>query len=132
MELTIIRAPKDGQILDIYADPGEAVSPSGEPILALGDTRQMYVVAEVYETDIGLVKVGQSATITSRNGAFNQALTGTVEEIGLQIAKNNVLDDDPAANADARVVEVRVKVDQSDVVAGLTNLQVDVAIDIES
>ena len=87
MELTIIRAPKDGQILDIYADPGEAVSPSGEPILALGDTRQMYVVAEVYETDIGLVKVGQSATITSRNGAFNQALTGTVEEIGLQIAK---------------------------------------------
>jgi HlyD family secretion protein len=132
LELTIIRAPKDGQILDIYADPGEAVSPSGEPILAMGDTSQMYIVAEVYETDVGLVNVGQSATITSRNGAFGQALTGTVENIGLQIAKNDVLDDDPAANADARVVEVRVRVDQSDIVAGLTNLQVDVAIDIES
>jgi HlyD family secretion protein len=132
LELTIIRAPKDGQILDIYADPGEAVSPSGEPILAMGDTSQMYIVAEVYETDVGLVNVGQSATITSRNGAFDQALTGTVENIGLQIAKNDVLDDDPAANADARVVEVRVRVDQSDIVAGLTNLQVDVAIDIES
>jgi HlyD family secretion protein len=132
LELTIVRAPKAGQILDIYADPGEAVSPSGEPILAMGDTSQMYVVAEVYETDVGLVNVGQAATITSRNGAFDQTLTGTVEDIGLQIAKNDVLDDDPAANADARVVEVRVRVDQSNVVAGLTNLQVDVAIDIES
>lgn len=132
LELTMIRAPQAGQILDIYIDPGEAAAPSGEPILALGDTGQMYVVAEVYETDVGLVKVGQPVTITSRNGAFNETLTGTVERIGLQIAKNDVLDDDPAANADARVVEVRIKVDQSEVVAGLTNLQVDVAIDIES
>ncbi|OKH43869.1 efflux RND transporter periplasmic adaptor subunit [Phormidium tenue] len=129
---TIVRSPQAGQVLDVFAYPGEAVSPADGPILALGDTRQMVVVAEVYETDIGLVEVGQPATITSRNGAFAETLTGTVSEIGLQIAKNDVLDDDPAANADARVVEVRVQVDQSDAVAALTNLQVDVAIDIES
>ncbi|MGB3135187.1 MAG: efflux RND transporter periplasmic adaptor subunit [Nodosilinea sp.] len=127
-----IRAPQSGQVLDIFAYPGEAVSSSGGPILALGDTTQMVIVAEVYETDIGLVEVGQPVTITSRNGAFSDTLTGTVSEIGLQIAKNDVLDDDPAANADARVVEVRVAVDQSDLVAGLTNLQVDVAIDVDS
>ncbi|MGG6240834.1 efflux RND transporter periplasmic adaptor subunit [Nodosilinea sp. AN01ver1] len=129
---TIIRAPQAGQVLDIFAFPGEAVSPNDGPILALGNTDQMVVVAEVYETDIGLVEVGQPVTITSRNGAFSETLTGTVSEIGLQIAKNDVLDDDPAANADARVVEVRVAVDQSEAVAALTNLQVDVAIDIES
>ncbi|MEO1068320.1 MAG: HlyD family efflux transporter periplasmic adaptor subunit, partial [Cyanobacteria bacterium J06638_6] len=129
---TIIRAPQMGQVLDIFAYPGESVSPGGEPVLALGNTSQMIVVAEVYETDIGLVEVGQPVTITSRNGAFSETLTGTVDEIGLQIAKNDVLDDDPAANADARVVEVRVKVDQSDVVAALTNLQVDVAIDVDA
>ncbi len=128
---TIVRSPQAGQVLDVFAYPGEAVSPADGPILALGDTRQMVVVAEVYETDIGLVEVGQPATITSRNGAFAETLTGTVAEIGLQIAKNDVLDDDPAANADARVVEVRVQVDQSEAVAALTNLQVDVAIDIE-
>ena len=132
LALTLIRAPQAGQVLDVFAYPGEAVSLGGEPVLALGDTRQMVVVAEVYETDIGLVRLGQTATITSRNGAFADILTGTVDEIGLRIAKNDVLDDDPAANADARVVEVRVRVDQSEVVAGLTNLQVDVAIDIES
>jgi HlyD family secretion protein len=91
----------------------------------------MYVVAEVYETDISLVSVGQTATITSRNGAFDQTLTGTVEQVGLQIFKNDVLDDDPAANADARVVEVRIRVNQSEVVADLTNLQVDVLIDVD-
>lgn len=128
---TIVRAPQAGQVLDVFAYPGEAVAPADGPILALGDTDQMVVVAEVYETDIGLVKLGQPATITSRNGAFSETLTGTVSEIGLQIAKNDVLDDDPAANADARVVEVRVQVDQSEAVAALTNLQVDVAINIE-
>jgi HlyD family secretion protein len=129
---TIIRAPLTGQVIDVFAYPGEAVSPGDGPVLALGDTNQMMVVAEVYESDIGLVQLGQPVTITSRNGAFGESLTGTVAEIGLQIAKNNVLDDDPAANADARVVEVRVAVDQSAVVAALTNLQVDVAIDIDS
>ncbi|MBE9138615.1 efflux RND transporter periplasmic adaptor subunit [Nodosilinea sp. LEGE 07088] len=129
---TIIRAPQAGQVLDIFAYPGESVSPGEGPVLALGNTNQMIVVAEVSETNIGLVEVGQPVTITSRNGAFSETLTGTVDELGLQIAKNDVLDDDPAANADARVVEVRVKVDQSDVVAALTNLQVDVAIDVDS
>lgn len=131
LALTIVRAPRDGQILKINAEPGEAVT-TANPLMSMGNTKQMYVVAEVYETDIGLVKPGQKVTVASRNGAFDKTLTGKVEQVGLQIFKNNVLDDDPAANADARVVEVRIRVDQSAVVAGLTNLQVDVLIDIES
>lgn len=131
LALTVVRSPQAGQVLDVLAYPGEAVAPGGGPMVSLGDTRQMYVVSEVYETDISRVKLGQPATITSRNGAFPGTLAGTVAEIGLQIAKNDVIDDDPAANADARVVEVRVRIDQSDVVAALTNLQVDVAIAIE-
>lgn len=127
---TLIKAPSTGQVLDIYVRPGEAVS--NNRLMSLGNTDEMYVVAEVYETDVGLVEVGQKATITSRNGAFEGALTGTVETIGLQIFKNDVLDDDPAANADARIVEVRIAVDQDEAVAMLTNLQVDVLIDIKS
>ncbi|MGD1905237.1 MAG: efflux RND transporter periplasmic adaptor subunit [Leptolyngbyaceae cyanobacterium] len=127
---TVVRAPSSGQVLNLYVEPGEAISTSN-PILALGDTEQMYVVAEVYETDFCLVLAGLSATIRSRNGAFDDTLTGTVDQVGLQIFKNDVLDDDPAANADARVVEVRIRIDQSEVVQGLTNLQVDVLIDVE-
>jgi HlyD family secretion protein len=126
---TIIRAPSEGRVLQIVTRSGETIGQNG--ILDLGDTSQMYAVAEVYETDVGLVKVGQSATITSRNGAFNEPLTGTVSEVGLQIFKNDVLDDDPAANADARVVEVRIRLNGSQRVATLTNLQVDTRIAVD-
>jgi HlyD family secretion protein len=130
LDRTIIRAPSDGRILKIITQAGEAIGEAG--ILDMGDTRQMYAVAEVYETDVNLVKVGQSATITRRNGAFDQPLTGTVSDIGWQIFKNNVLDDDPAANADSRVVEVKIRLDNSQPVEALTNLQVDVRINVEN
>ena len=126
---TVIKAPAAGQILEIHVRPGEAVS--SNRLLSMGNTDEMYVVAEVYETDVGLVKPGQMATITSRNSAFEGELRGTVETVGLQIFKNDVLDDDPAANADARIVEVRIAVEQDQVIAMLTNLQVDVLIDIK-
>ena len=129
LERTIIRAPQAGRILQVYTRAGEAISES-EGILDLGDTNQMFVVAEVYETDVTLVQKGQPATIVSRNGAFAQELTGQVAEVGWQIFKNDVLDDDPAANADSRVVEVKIRLDDSERVAGLTNLQVDVRIDV--
>ncbi|MGG6298156.1 efflux RND transporter periplasmic adaptor subunit [Leptolyngbya sp. AN02str] len=129
LERTLIRAPQDGRILRILTHSGETIGQDGG-VLEMGDTSQMYVVAEVYESDIGLVEPGQQATITSRNNAFDQTLTGTVEQVGWQIFKNDVLDDDPAANADARVVEVKVRLNQGEAVASLTNLQVDVRIEV--
>jgi HlyD family secretion protein len=129
LERSLIRAPRSGRILRVLTQAGEAIGQDGS-ILDLGDTSQMFVVAEVYETDVGLVKVGQPAIITSRNGAFEETLSGRVAEIGWQVFKNNVLDDDPAANADARVVEVKVQLDDSRPVESLTNLQVDVRIDV--
>ncbi|WP_448563332.1 HlyD family efflux transporter periplasmic adaptor subunit [Trichothermofontia sp.] len=128
LDRTLIRAPQDGRVLRILTKAGEAIGNNG--IVDLGDTRQMNVVAEVYETDVNLVKVGQRATITSRNGAFPSSLTGEVIEVGWQVFKNDVLDDDPAANADARVVEVKIRLDDSKPVEALTNLQVDVKIDV--
>lgn len=62
LELTYMRSPIDGQVLKIYTWPGEIVSNQG--IVELGQTSQMYVVAEVYETDIQKVRIGQPATIT--------------------------------------------------------------------
>ncbi|MGD1900387.1 MAG: efflux RND transporter periplasmic adaptor subunit [Phormidesmis sp.] len=126
---TIIRAPISGQVIELFVELGESVE--NRSILSVGNTQEMQVVAEVFETDVGLVEPGQSATIRSRNGAFDEVLTGTVDEVALQIFKNDVLDDDPAANADARVVEVDIVVDQAEVIDALTNLQVDVVIDIE-
>ncbi|MFQ3585088.1 MAG: ABC exporter membrane fusion protein [Cyanobacteriota bacterium] len=129
LERTLIRSPRDGRVLRIHTRPGEAIGNDG--ILDLGNTDQMMVVAEVYETDILRVQPGQQATI--RNRALGEELRGQVERVGLQIRKKDVLDTDPAADVDARVVEVHIRLDpqSSQRVAGLTNLQVDVAIDVE-
>ena len=125
-----IKSPQVGTVTKILTRPGEVVS-SNEGIVRIGQINQMYAVAEVYESDIGKVKVGQKADITS--SAMAGKLTGTVERIGLEVERQEVVNTDPTANIDAKVVEVKVKLDKesSQRVAGLTNLLVNVRIDLE-
>ena len=119
-----IKSPIDGQVLEIHAYPGERIGDNG--LLEAGQTQKMYVVAEVYETDISNVKIGQTATVTS--DALPAELTGKVERIGLKIGKKDILDTDPVAKADARVIETYILLDDSEAVTRFTNLQVDVSI----
>jgi HlyD family secretion protein len=120
-------APIDGRILNILALPGEEVG-SG-PVLTMGDTSGMRAVAEVYETDISQVRVGQTATVNAR--ALPHPVTGKVVRIGDMVFKNDVLNVDPAARADARVVEVWIELDQPELMERLTNMTVDVLINID-
>ncbi|SHN63825.1 efflux RND transporter periplasmic adaptor subunit [Bradyrhizobium erythrophlei] len=117
-------APVDGRILNIMVRPGEQVG--NNAVLTMGDTSVMRVVAEVYETDIGRVEIGQSARVTSR--ALAQPVNGKVVRIGNMVFKNDVLNVDPAARADARVVEVWIELDDAKTTERLTNLTVDVLI----
>lgn len=130
LNLAYVRTPKAGQILKIHTYAGERVGEKG--IVELGNTDQMYAIAEVYETDISQVRLRQQATITGEG--FQGQLKGTVAEIGLQIGKKDVLGTDPAADADARVVEVKIRLDptSSQQVKGLTNLQINVIINTSS
>ncbi|MGV2831880.1 HlyD family efflux transporter periplasmic adaptor subunit [Myxosarcina sp. GI1(2024)] len=121
LELTIVKAPKDGQIVKITAYPGEIVGEDG--VVEFAQTSKMMVVAEVYESDIAKVKLGQTTTIKSETGAFKGEITGKVRQIGLKIGKQDVLDTDPAADVDSRVLEVKIYLDSqtSQRVAHLTN-----------
>jgi HlyD family secretion protein len=125
LDKAIVRAPVDGQVLKIHSDPGEVVGNDG--VVDLGRTNQMYVVAEVDENFINRVKTGQRAKITGF--AFPGELTGIVDKVGLQVRKNEVLNTDPVDKTDTRIVEVKIRLDDSSPVAGLTNLQVKVAIE---
>src|SRR5262245_6415030 len=120
-----VRAPAAGQIVKIHTRSGERVGPDG--IAELAQTDAMYALAEVYETDIGRVKVGQHAVI--RSPALDPELTGVVDRIGMKVEKLDVVDVDPVTRTDARVVEVRIKVNDGARAARLSNLQVDVAIE---
>jgi HlyD family secretion protein len=128
LELSSIRSPRAGTILKIHTWPGEIIGNKG--IVELGQTQAMYAVAEIYELDINKIKVGQKAKIICLN--FPEKLQGTVEQVGLLVAKKDVLNTDPAAEIDSRVVEVKIRLDPKDShrVSGLTNAKVKVAISI--
>lgn len=126
LDLAYVKTPRSGQILKIHSWPGELVGDRG--IVELGQTDQMYAVAEVYETDIGKIRLGNQAIVTS--DGFSGQIKGKVDEIALQIGKKDVLGTDPAADADARVVEVKIRLEDSQKVAGLTNLEINAIIDV--
>ena len=128
-ELSILKSPITGTVLKINTKPGEMVSSEG--IMEIGKTNQMYVVAEVYQTDIKKVRLGQKAIISST--ALPRELKGTVSEIGLLVDRQKILNINPGADTDRRIVEVKIRINELEdnkLITGLTNLQVDVAIQI--
>ena len=125
LEPSIVRAPFSGRVLKIHAYPGEEVGPNG--VLELGHTDQMYVIGEVIESDISRVRVGQKATINSE--ALAETLHGEVDSIGTQVAKEDVSPTDPKSFSDGRVVEVKIRLDDSDAASRLIHGKVTAVIE---
>ncbi|MFO1003570.1 MAG: HlyD family efflux transporter periplasmic adaptor subunit [Planctomycetaceae bacterium] len=127
LEISLIRSPLDGEILRIHARVGERIGSEG--LLDMGDTRQMDVVAEVHESDILKIQTEQIATISMRN--LETTLRGRVIEVGRLIGRKDVLSSDPVDDTDARVVEVRIRLDEEGGrrVSGLSWAKVEVTID---
>ena len=124
LERAHLRAPFAGRVLDVLVDAGELAGAEG--VLELGRVQQMYAIAEVYETDIRHVKVGQKARVKS--DALPKPITGTVTRIRPKVQKLDEIGTDPAARKDARIIEVEVKLDDSAAAAALSLLQVEVEI----
>jgi HlyD family secretion protein len=126
LEAAYIRAPMTGQIIKIHTRVGEKIGDQG--IADFAQTNTMMAVAEVYQTDISKIKLGQKAIITSQG--FTGELKGVVQQIGLQVKRQNVFGDQPGENLDGRIVEVKIRLNPEDSkkVSGLTNLQVQTAI----
>ncbi|MDL5057260.1 ABC exporter membrane fusion protein [Geitlerinema calcuttense] len=123
-----IRAPIGGRILEVHTRPGETLSDNG--VVDLGQTDRMEAIAEVYQTDVGKIRSGQTAIITS--DSFDGELRGTVRLVGLQVGQQSVFSNQPGENLDRKVVEVRIRLNPEDSqrVADLTHLQVQVAIQL--
>jgi HlyD family secretion protein len=126
LEAAYIRAPMTGQIIKIHARVGEKIDNPG--VADFAQTNTMMAVAEVYQTDISKIKLGQKAIITSQG--FTGELKGVVQQIGLQVKRQNVFSDQPGENLDSRIIEVKIRLNPEDSkkVSGLTNLQVQTAI----
>lgn len=124
-----VTAPVTGTILDIHARPGE--KPGVEGILDIGNVERMTAELEVYQSEISLIAVGQYVEMSA--DALTVSLTGLVSEIGFSVERQTTMDDDPAANSDARIIIVTVMLDRdsSKRAARLTNLEVTGRIAVE-
>ena len=101
-------APIDGVVIRINARPGERIGPEG--VADIANLNELDVVAEVYETDIPRVKVGQKAIV--RLPERNAPYPAKVREIAFLVRKNHVNDADPLADRDNRIVEVRLTLER--------------------
>ena len=77
--MTAIRAPFSGVIIRVAAAPGDVVE-AGADLFSIADLSSVYVVAQVYEKDLGQVHVGQPASITL-DSYPGQRFTGRVASI---------------------------------------------------
>ncbi len=127
LTLSYVRSPINGEVLKVHTRAGEIVNAEG--IVELGQIDQMYAVAEIYETDIAKVRLGQKVVVTG--AAFPGQLEGVVAEIGRKVSTQNVLSTNPLADTDQKVIEVKVRIarpEDNQRVNSLTNLQVQVRI----
>jgi HlyD family secretion protein len=119
-------SPIDGLVLRVHVREGERPGDSG--IIDLGDTRQMQVIAEVYEADAIRLRVGAIAKVVLKSSGIE--LQGVVCHVRPLVGRKTVLDNDPVSDADARVVETIIDIDDKDsvLVESLSNASVTVTI----
>jgi HlyD family secretion protein len=128
-DATEVRSPISGRVLRIHVRPGERVGDQG--IVDVGNIDVMHAVAEVYENDVSAVQIGQAAKV--RVPSLGTELRGRVVHKDLTVGRKVVFNNDPVADTDARVVEVRIRLDPdaSVKVAGLSNARAEVLIDVK-
>lgn len=92
-----VRAPIAGQVVERHATLGEVVGPEREAVFLLADTRILWVLADVPESEIQHFTTGQAAAITAP-ALGGGAVRGTVTFIP------------PAVDPATRTVPLRIEV----------------------
>jgi HlyD family secretion protein len=125
-DLAVLVAPIDGTVLAIHARAGERVGEQG--VLELADLGALDVVAEVYETDLPRVREGAAAEVIVPGDP--RTYGATVVSRGWLVGRQEVVGTDPVARVDARVVEVRLRLDETgaEALRRRTRMQVQVRI----
>jgi RND family efflux transporter MFP subunit len=99
-EVFDVVAQAGGVVTARMVNPGQNVA-VGEPMLTVADRSRVWVIADVFEADLGQVREGQAARVTSETFA-GRAWTGRVAYL------------DPAIARDTRTAKVRVEVENRD------------------
>lgn len=122
LDKTLVRSPIDGTVIERYLDEGEGVTPE-IPILAIADLSETWINAEIDETDIGRVQVGDAARVTS-DAYPGQTFHGAIREIASYAGVRKVRPRNPAANLGLKVIQVKIQL------ANQTPLRLGMTVDV--
>ncbi len=87
----VIRAPISGTVVEKLVNPGQLIQAGSTPCFTIADLSTVWVMANVFESDIASVAAGQTATITT--AALPTPITGQVTYVSALV--------DPASKAAA-------------------------------
>lgn len=128
---TIVRAPITGVVLRKRLKAGESVSldSPNAAIVTLADVSTLRVRADVDETDVAKIQMGQEVYVTAE--AFGtKHFRGHVVRIGKILGKKNIRTDEPTERVDTKILETLIELDQGSQLP--LGLRVDTFIKIEN
>ena len=120
-----LKAPISGEIIELNCELGEAVG--GEGVCEIANTKNMFVNAEVYVSDIAKIKNGARAEITS-DALGKKVFSGKVVQISGYVKSNRLFSTDPSDYSNTRVVIAKIRLDDSVPFRNLIGSQVEVRI----
>ena len=126
LDQATLLAPGPGAILQVAVIAGERTATV--PLIEMADLSQMSCVAEVHESDVGLVRIGQVAEMKS--ASLSRSIRGKVSRIDRLVGVPQIRSPNPLARSDFRSVAVWIQIDADDVpiASQRVQLQVEVAI----
>lgn len=77
----IVTSQLEGTVLRRHATVGAQVDPEGEPLFEIGNPKDLWVVADVFQDDLAMIQPG--AKVTLDLAALPQSVEGTVASIGV-------------------------------------------------
>jgi membrane fusion protein, heavy metal efflux system len=96
-----ITAPIDGTIADREITIGQSVADAGAKLMTITDDRQVLATANIYERDLGRLKIGQRVSVKVP-GTGDRVFSGQISRIGT------------AVDSQSRVVPVQATLDNRD------------------
>ncbi len=118
LRATEIHAPSAGRILRTVAEPGEI---SSGVLLVMGNLSSMVAKAEVYQADIPRIQPGDPAEVV----ILGTRVAGRVTRVGAIVGQNQLVNLDPRAPRDLRIVEVTILLERTGPASQFVEMEVD-------
>ncbi|MBI5410274.1 MAG: HlyD family secretion protein [Nitrospirae bacterium] len=121
-----IKSPIAGKVIRKFLEEGEMASPEN-PLVAVANVEKTRINAEVDETDIGRINIGDTAEVIC-DAYPGRVLKGTVSEISDYAGHRRIKPSSDAKNLDMKIVQVKIELNEKSLLK--LGMSVDVRISI--